>query len=67
VTLWFLLRRKGIDADLVIGAASSEGSLAAHAWVEVDGVPVNDSPDVSDRFGSFGIGFPRLARRQLQA
>jgi hypothetical protein len=59
--LWFLLRRRGTDAELVIGAdAVQAGSLPAHAWVEVDGVPVNDVPEVRQRFGSFEIPLPRL-------
>src|SRR5712691_6318625 len=46
LVLWFLLRRRGIDAELVIGADISRGGeLPAHAWVEVAGEPVNDRPD----------------------
>lgn len=62
LVLWFLLRRRGIDADLVIGAAAPAGGLLdAHAWVEVDGIPVNDTADVRSRYGSFGLRLPRLA------
>ena len=62
LVLWFLLRRRGIDADLVIGADRPEaGRLPAHAWVEVAGEPVNDAPDVRERFGSFDLRLPRLA------
>lgn len=51
LVLWFLLRRRGIDAELVIGAAASvDGVLPAHAWVEVQGEPVNDRTDVRDCF-----------------
>ena len=61
LVLWFLVRRRGIDAELVIGAeAPKNGVLPAHAWVEVDGVPVNDVADVRERFGSFGVQLPRL-------
>ncbi len=61
LVLWFLLRRRGIDAELVIGAqAPVDGHLPAHAWVEVQGIPVNDEPDVRTRFGSFGLSLPRL-------
>ncbi len=61
LVLWFMLRRRGVDADLVVGAeAPATGQLPAHAWVEVDGTPVNDAPDVRERFGSFGIPVPRL-------
>jgi hypothetical protein len=62
LVLWFLLRRRGIDAEFVLGAAApGGGELAAHAWVEVAGVPVNDAPDVRERFGSFDLRLPRLA------
>jgi len=63
LVLWFLLRRRGIDAELVIGAAPPEltGGLPAHAWVEVAGEPVNDTPGVRDRYGSFDLPQPRLS------
>jgi hypothetical protein len=62
LVLWFLLRRRGIDAELVIGAeAPRNGSLPAHAWVEVSGEPVNDAPDVRARYGSFELELPRLS------
>lgn len=61
LVLWFLLRRRGVDAELVIGArAPRGGELPAHAWVEVAGEPVNDAADVRERFGSFGLQLPRL-------
>lgn len=62
IGLWFLLRRQGIDAELVLGTELPVGGpLQAHAWVEVDGEPMNDTPDVRERFGSFGLRLPRLA------
>ena len=61
LALWFILRRRGIDAEFVIGAdAPQRGELQAHAWVEVAGVPVNDAPDVRKRFGGFDLRLPRL-------
>jgi hypothetical protein len=39
-----LLRRYGIRAEMVIGAQRLP--LKAHAWVEVDGIVVNDKPEV---------------------
>ena len=63
LVLWFFLRRRGIDAEVVIGAeVPHDGVLPAHAWVEVDGVPVNDVPTVRDRYGSFGVALPRLKK-----
>jgi Transglutaminase-like superfamily len=63
LVLWFLLRRRGVDAELVIGAEVPRGEgLPAHAWVEVAGEPVNDALDVRERFGSFGLQLPRLTK-----
>jgi Transglutaminase-like superfamily len=62
MVLWFLVRRRGIDAELVIGAEPPKGGdLSAHAWVELDGVPVNDVAGVRQRFGSFDVQLPRLS------
>jgi len=41
-----LLRRHGIAASLVIGARQLP--FKAHAWVEADGVVVNDKPYMSE-------------------
>jgi hypothetical protein len=51
--LWWLLRRAGIPTDLRIGVRLDAGRLAAHAWVERDGRPLNDSADVGRRFAAF--------------
>jgi hypothetical protein len=40
IVLHALLRRRGIDAHLVIGATPVTGGLEAHAWVEHRGVPL---------------------------
>jgi Transglutaminase-like superfamily len=42
LALHALLRRRGIDADLVIGATPAKGRLDAHAWVEHRGSPLPD-------------------------
>jgi len=43
-----LLRRHGWSAEMVIGAQILP--FQAHAWVEVDGVVVNDKPYVTEIF-----------------
>jgi hypothetical protein len=61
LTLWFLLRRRGVDAQLVVGAAPELDRRApGHAWVEVDGVALSEAPDVRERYGSFGLTLPGL-------
>jgi hypothetical protein len=49
---WFL-RRRGIAAELKIGVRVAAGVLHAHAWVECEGRPVNDKPDIADDFAPF--------------
>jgi hypothetical protein len=61
LTTWYLLRRRGMDAVLVIGVSSPDADgPPAHAWVELDGTVVGDTDDVVDEFGSFGLQLPRL-------
>jgi hypothetical protein len=66
--LWFLLRRRGMDAELVVGSRSPvDASWMAHAWVELDSQPVNDVLDVRDQYGSFGLELPRLRPASMGA
>ena len=51
--LHWLLRRFGTASDLRIGVRFEQGKLAAHAWVEKDGIPVNDSPEAVARYAAF--------------
>lgn len=49
----WLLRRRGIDAQLRIGVQRTAAGIAAHAWVESGGIPVNDRDDIADSFTPF--------------
>ena len=51
--LWWWLRRYGMASDLRIGVRFEGNELAAHAWVEKNGIPVNDRPDVASCFAAF--------------
>jgi hypothetical protein len=53
LTLLRLLQREGVMGQLRIGVRLQAGQLDAHAWVEVDGQPVNDSPDVTARYAAY--------------
>ena len=59
--LGWLLHRRGIHSDLRIGVRLIQGALDAHAWVECDGLPVNDRPDVASDFAPFGDPVPATA------
>jgi len=53
VFLWFLMRQRGLDGRIRIGIAFDDDRLDGHAWVELDGVVVNDDPNVADHFAVF--------------
>ena len=53
LVLWYLLARRGQHAQIVVGVRRPGTGLEAHAWVEVDGRPVNDAADVRRRFETF--------------
>ncbi len=50
--VWWLLRRRGLLAKLCIGVSKHQG-FSAHAWVELDGYPINDNADISKYFAAF--------------
>jgi hypothetical protein len=47
--LWRLLRERGATIRLGV-ARPAPAIVAAHAWVELDGAPLNDLPDVIERY-----------------
>jgi transglutaminase superfamily protein len=53
LALDWMLQHRGVESELRIGVRFVEGRLEAHAWIEVDGRPLNDSADVTDRFAPF--------------
>lgn len=54
-----LLRSSGLEPALRLGIdPNNPGS--AHAWVEVDGTPVNDDDDVTERWAAFDGEVPLL-------
>jgi len=60
VTTW-LLRRRGVAAELVIGVRKMP--FYAHAWVEVGGRVVNDVPRVQTLYPAIDRWTPFEARR----
>lgn len=53
LALWWVLRRARCRAEICFGAAMNEGTLMAHAWVESQGLVLNDSPDIGNQFARF--------------
>jgi hypothetical protein len=53
LVLWWLLRRRGTMCEVWFGVRKDESGLEAHAWVEWNGVVLNDRCDVYERFAAF--------------
>jgi hypothetical protein len=53
MTLWWMLRRKGVDGELHIGARKEGGRFEAHAWIELGGQVLNDGAQVHQHYARF--------------
>jgi hypothetical protein len=51
LALKWLLGRHGWTSDLRVGTRRTVGGIDAHAWLERDGVILNDTPDAVGTFG----------------
>jgi hypothetical protein len=58
LTLWWLLRREGIVSSVRIGARKAAGKFEAHAWVERDGVALNEPGEGHRHYATFDAAFP---------
>ena len=50
LVLQWLLRRHGMHGELRFGATTAGGELSAHCWIELDGEPLIDSPEVQRQY-----------------
>ncbi len=53
LTVWWLLQRRGIKAELHIGVNTDDKDFNAHAWVEYMGDTLVEAEDLKGRFSSF--------------
>lgn len=53
LTLWWLLRRRRIPAQLRIGVRKHANQFQAHAWVELEGAVLNDSDGLHQEYAAF--------------
>jgi hypothetical protein len=63
LTIWWLLRRQRICAELRIGVRKRQGRLEAHAWMEHQSRVLNDDAEIGRRFSPFGGAGGILERR----
>ena len=57
--LWWLLRQEAIASSVRIGARKSDGKFEAHAWVECEGVALNEPQQQHRHYATFDAAFPR--------
>jgi hypothetical protein len=57
LALWFLLQRQGIPAQLRIGVRKLPEKFEAHAWVECDGVALNQGEEIHRHYAAFEAEF----------
>lgn len=60
LVLWYLLRSQRIPARFRIGVRKNTGKFEAHAWVEYDGTPLNQSEEVHQHYAAFEGEFADL-------
>jgi hypothetical protein len=53
LALWWLLRRQGIASELRIGVRKLDEKFEAHAWVERDGVALNEPESLHEHYAAF--------------
>src|SRR5665213_2557149 len=53
MTLWAILLRRGLEADLRVGFRKREGKVEGHAWVEYGGVPLNETATEAKTFAVY--------------
>lgn len=53
MVLWYLLQSQGIPATLRIGVRKPAGTFEAHAWVERDGVALNQTDEQHRHYQPF--------------
>ena len=58
LTIWWLLARQGISSDLRIGVRKQGEVLEAHAWVEREGVALNEPEARHTHYAAFDADFP---------
>jgi hypothetical protein len=58
--LWWLLGRQGIASQVRIGARKNGAKFEAHAWVECEGVALNEPEELHKHYAAFNESFPLI-------
>jgi hypothetical protein len=55
---WLLLRREGVQGNICFGVRMNDCQLEAHAWIEYNGVVVNDSVSILEKYKPLSDALP---------
>src|SRR5947199_10630068 len=64
LTLWWLLGRQGIPSHLRIGIRKENTKLEAHAWVEREGVALNEPEEQHRHYAAFDAALASLPEEE---
>jgi len=53
LALSWLLRRRGLPAEVRVGVGKNDGRVLAHAWVELAGRVINDHPAIAAEYAAY--------------
>ena len=65
LTLWHLLRKQGYEAKLRIGVRKAAQKFEAHAWVEHNGVALNQAEQMHRHYAAFESEFVEQGGEKL--
>jgi hypothetical protein len=55
LVLWFMLERNGLESKIRFGARKEDAQLQAHAWIECQGIALNEDRSVEQRYAPFAV------------
>jgi hypothetical protein len=55
--LWFIFKKQGLENEIRIGATKIDNEFKAHAWVEINKIPLNAGLKVRQKYGTFNFNF----------
>lgn len=64
LTLWWLLARQGIPSELRVGVRKEGGNFEAHAWVEREGIAVNEPEERHHHYAAFDAALASLTEEE---
>lgn len=64
LVLWWLLGKQGITSQLRVGVRKEGGNLEAHAWVEREGIALNEPEEHHHHYAAFDAALASLSEEE---